>query len=413
MRRAVRVSPIAVLTAIVVACGGSGPDRDTFSTRDSAGVTIVESYQGTWAEGEGWRLSEEPVVTIGVEDGPEEYSLYQVRGALRLPDGRIVIANNGTDELRYYDSSGAHLYSVGRDGFGPGEFKNVGGVWLVLDSLVIFDYGQDRVSVFSANGEYGRTLMLHRERFGSLAAGVFSDGSILGFELVIDRNAAAESGLRFRRRYAVYRRHTRDGAVADSLGVFFWNEGLSEIVRRETDASRGGATSSQVATDAPFGRGASTLALGDHVYHASGDSYEIQVFTKEGTLERIIRRPIPNPPVTARDRELFQDYFLGGEGQFATWRRRRIDELEYPETKPAYGMVMVDAVGNVWVAAYSLGREDRSGEWTVFDTAGRMLGVVEVPVGGRIRDIGADYVIGTWRTDLDVEQVRMYRLFRN
>ncbi len=407
-----RIALTLLVGTTVLNCGGDAP-RSRVSLRDSAGITIIESFEGSWGAAEGWRLSEHPVVTIGAETGPEEHSLYRVAAALRLPDGRIVIHNSGTDELRYYDSSGTHLYSVGRDGFGPGEFKNVGGVWLVSDSLVIFDYGQDRVSVFSADGEYGRTLMLHRERFGPLAAGVFSDGSILGFELVIDRNAAAASGLQFRRRYGVYRRYTRDGAVSDSLGVLLWNEGLSVIIRRETDASRDGATVFGVSTAAPFGRFASTLAAGDHVYHGSSDSYEIQVFTKEGTLERIIRRPVPNSPVTAQDRALFRDEFLAGQGQFATWARRRVDELEYPETKPAYGTVMVDAVGDVWVAEYSLGGEDRSGEWTVFDPAGRMLGVVAVPRYGRIRQIGEDYLIGTWRTELDVEQVRMYRLFKN
>ena len=54
--------------------------------------------------------------------------------ALRLPNGQIVIANSGSNELRYYDSAGVFLYAVGREGFGPGEFKDIGGVWLVAES---------------------------------------------------------------------------------------------------------------------------------------------------------------------------------------------------------------------------------------------------------------------------------------
>jgi hypothetical protein len=177
--------------------------------RDSAGITIVESHGPTWVDGRSWTLSELPVVTIGTENGVEEYSLYQVRSALRLPDGAIVIANGGTDELRYYDSSGTFLYAIGNDGFGPGEFKDISGMWLVTDTLVIQDGGQDRTSVFSASGEYLKTVMLHREP-GSNASGigVFSDGSILGQENVIDGNTPLAPGFNFIRANAVYRRHS-------------------------------------------------------------------------------------------------------------------------------------------------------------------------------------------------------------
>ena len=97
-----------------------------------------------------------------------------------------------------------------------------------------------------------------------------------------------------------------------------------------------------------------------------------------------------------------------------SWDRRIVDDLEFPETMPAYGTVAVDALGNVWVAEYGgSGRVDRTGRWTVFNPDGRMLGVVEVPRGGRLTDIGADYLMGVWLTDLDVPQVRMYRLFRH
>jgi hypothetical protein len=302
MRRAVRVSPIAVLTAIVAACGGEGPDGDRFTTRDSAGVKIVESMEGLWAESEGWRLSEEPSLTIGMDEGPEEYSLFRVDAVLRLPNGSIVIANSGTDELRFYDSSGVFLYSAGQDGYGPGEFKDVFGVWLVSDTLVINDIGQDRLSVFSASGEYERALVLDPVPGGSRpkAAGVFSDGSIVGYNYVIDRHSTTEAGMRFNRMYAVYRRHSRDGAILDSLGVFLWGEFLFETGESRRDAVSGIAYSSAVFLDTPFGRRPSTIASGESLYHGSSDSYEIQVFTKEGQLTHILRRPIPNAPVTAQ-----------------------------------------------------------------------------------------------------------------
>jgi len=76
----------------------------------------VESLRPLWGEGEGWTPSEDPIVTIGTDDGPEEYSLFRVEAARRLPNGHIVIANGSSNKLRYCGSSGMYLYSAGRDG---------------------------------------------------------------------------------------------------------------------------------------------------------------------------------------------------------------------------------------------------------------------------------------------------------
>ena len=408
------LTAIATIGAALAACASERPSARAV-VRDSVGVTIIESQAPLWGEGDGWTLSDEPVVTIGLEEGPEEYALHQVAGALRLPTGRILIANNGTDELRYYDSSGVYLYSVGRDGYGPGEFKRMRGIWLFRDSLVIHDSGQDRVSVFTASGEYERTMMLDREP-GSLnpaTIGVFSDGSILARAGVMDRSRSDTTGMRFERTNAVYRRYSLDGSVLNTLGVFLWTEALIETRDSRVDAVTGVGYSSAVAASPPFGRHASTIASGHYMYHASSDSYEIQVYSKDGTLERLIRRPIPNAPVTAADRNEFREHSVGDDPRFQSWARSRVDELVYPDTKPAYGTVKVDAVGNIWVADFSLGNDDASVNWTVFACDGRMLGVIRIPPGGRIHEIGREHLLGMWRTELDVEQVRMYRLFKN
>jgi len=403
-----RLYLVAAFTAIVVACAGDGALRDGFTSRDSAGVKIIESYEPAWAEGEGWRLSEEPLVTIGSADGPAEYSLYRVRGALLLSDRRLLIVNSGTDELRYFDSSGTHLYSVGSDGFGPGEFKDIMGVWSLGDSLVIDDYGQDRVLVLSASGEYGRTVMLEREsvRSRSAPAGVFSDRSLLARQHVFPRGP---DGFRLVRVDEVFRRFSLDGEALHSVGVFF-----SAEVNIDASPPDADGVSRSVLGDAPFGRRASTNVFGQHVYYASSETYEIRVFSSTGTLERIIRQPIPNAPVTGSDIEAFKEDFVGDEdSQFAAWKRRRVNDLKFPDTKPAYGSVKVDALNNVWVEEYTWLHDDALGDWTVFDTDGRMLGVVQVPGNGRIVEIAEDYLLGLWATELGVEQVKMYRILKD
>ncbi len=148
----------AALLALTLAGCGQSAERSTLSVTDSAGITIVESRAPLWGPEEGWRLSEEPLLTIGAVEGADEYQLYRVRSALRLPDGRIVIANSGTNELRFYGHGGTHLFTRGGEGGGPGEFRSMGEMSILGDSLFIYDFGQMRMTVYSTTGEFGRTF---------------------------------------------------------------------------------------------------------------------------------------------------------------------------------------------------------------------------------------------------------------
>ncbi len=119
-----------VLASFAIGCGtadaGSGA-QSSFTVRDSAGIRIVESTEP--AEDRPWVISDSPLFQVGNVSGRPEYELYRVRGALRLSDGSIVIANGGTDELRWYSLTGEFLHSAGGTGEGPGEFLALASVF--------------------------------------------------------------------------------------------------------------------------------------------------------------------------------------------------------------------------------------------------------------------------------------------
>ncbi len=117
----------SLLVTSSLACGGPGDDAGVVTVRDSAGIRIVENTTPQWQEGERWRLSPEPVVDIGGGDR-EEDQLFRVVGALRLSDDRIVVANGGTNEIRFYGPGGAFLSASGGEGEGPGEFRRLSAV---------------------------------------------------------------------------------------------------------------------------------------------------------------------------------------------------------------------------------------------------------------------------------------------
>jgi len=136
----------------VSACGGGD--------LNGGGETPVRESQGEVAgqavpSPESWELSSNPVVEIGVREGEDDYQLHRVRGSVRLEDGRIVVLNAGSQQLRFYDSAGRFLDAVGGPGEGPGEFRNPAGLRRTADGgLQVWDGGLMRVSIFEADGTF-------------------------------------------------------------------------------------------------------------------------------------------------------------------------------------------------------------------------------------------------------------------
>ncbi|MDE2753321.1 MAG: hypothetical protein OXI83_12155 [Gemmatimonadota bacterium] len=156
---------LALMSMAVLTCGQgrqSAPSLPT-QTRDSAGIRIVENAEPPEGSRLEWTVGPEPSVNIGIAEGAEPYMLYGARDATRLNDGRIVVANAGTNELRVFDATGVHLATWGGRGEGPGEFRSLYRVepW-PGDSIVAWYAPHLGVSVFDAQGNHGRSFGLAR-----------------------------------------------------------------------------------------------------------------------------------------------------------------------------------------------------------------------------------------------------------
>lgn len=91
----------AAITAGCVSDVGSGAGDASVVVRDSVGITIVVNRALAWRTGEGWRLGSEPVVMIEMLDGAPAYTFSAPQPHL-LWDGRILVADLGLNELRYF-----------------------------------------------------------------------------------------------------------------------------------------------------------------------------------------------------------------------------------------------------------------------------------------------------------------------
>ena len=397
-----RYTPVALLVFLVAACGSDGP-QSAFVLRDSAGVTIAESLGPAWEEAATWHLSAVPRLVIGDDETVPENLFTRVVGAFRTGDGRIVVTNmHHPPQIRVFDSGGRLLTTLGGEGEGPGEFR---AIWKVYgtsaDTVVVVEFFDTRLHFFSLDGTFGRTVRsrLNQATGGTLGAlitwGRFSDNSFLARP----NNQCPGSYQGVGRGEDAWLRVSDEGVRLDTIAVLPGGECFLG------DDELGGRIM--------FGRTTTVLAHSDRLYVGTADTWQIDVYDLGGTLRQRIRRAHEPRPVTQADLEARQQELLDRVQSEERRRslRRRFESVPHAESLPPYDLLMADAADNLWIREYA-SPLDTVARWSVFEPHGRFLGMVEMAPEFRPHDIGADYVLGVWKDELDVESVRLYDLIK-
>lgn len=347
------IATAVVLTAIgVVGVSASVTHPIRILPTGSSNVRIVENARPPDGSRLGWRIGPQPLVSIGGDDGEDAARFSDATDAMIMRDGRIVVADRGSNELRVFDPTGTHMATWGGDGWGRGKFTDLFQVEpFPGDSIVAWSWRSGSMQVLDSEGEFGRILHPVRDAVNLLMQRHF---------LV---QARKDPSTIFGRRLAV-------GSWGDLLVVSpndryeikaFANDGtLARIVRRDYRPRR--PTRAQV--------DAYVEAL---VAYASGE--------------------------TAADRmEL----------------RAHHRSVPVADHLPAFGTVISDALDHLWVEEYATpGDDERTALWTVFDPQGGALGYVQTPAGLEIYEIGEDHIMGRVRDDSGVESIQVWPLERS
>jgi hypothetical protein len=348
-----------------------------------------------------WRVSEPPLVSIGSLDGPLPTQLERVFGALRLPDGRVVIGNSGSSELRFFDARGQFLHASSRKGAGPGEFGAMSSIRprLFGPQLIVDDNENRRVNVFDGEGKFQRTFRLEAQpasAWTSIAA--TSRRAIVGMSIRDSRlQGAPGSTIVSRYHYAVF----------DTLGT--QQRALFDVPSRTrlVHAYQGITHYPFI----PFSPEPLVAASGDRVFLLRNDTTAIEVWSVNGTRTAIFTWPGQRTEV----RSIWQRYKTAQMATMTGERDRTLYghfydmELPLPRHVPVASQLQVDPAGNLWVERFRL-PWDTERRWDVLDERGRFLGTVQTPFRVEVFQIGPDFLIGRARDDDEVEQVRVYRL---
>ena len=376
--------------------------------RDSADIQIIENPRPPTDSGPVWEVASEAALEIGSADGDPPYLFDNVRGATRLRDGRIVIADGGSGELRVFDAAGLHTATWSRAGEGPGEFSSLAGIhrWRG-DSLVAWNARGVSIAVFDLHGSLGRTFSITSTE-PSAVSSVLRGGGILTYRETLAQTSRTAGGRRSVQEIH-YQVRNAEGRPTASIGV----QPGREIY------------STQVAGQAfmlvvPFSRSTSAIPWGDLVVVAPNHRYEIRAYDADGVLQRIVRRAhmlIESTPAH------LDAHFLDLLGARPTTEAQRDDALResrqafgdipLPETLPAFATIMSDALDHLWVQEFEEPTEELASPlWTIFDPGGLVLGHLETPLGLDVLEIGADYILGCTTDDLGVEYVQLWSIRR-
>ena len=390
-----------IILAVAAACDVDQDAAQLLNSqvRDSAGITIVENARPASGSRLGWWVGEAPAVSIGTAEGDAGEMLFDVRDASKLADGRIVVANAGTSDLRVFAADGTYLETWGRQGEGPGEFSaytpEAVSQW-PGDSIAADNMFQRRLEVFDSRGNHGRTVTL-ADGYHSLL-GVLSDRTVLA------KPSAVLSGV-FGSENPLLRRDQEfgllrpDGELRVLLGAHPGEEWFSSPV-------------SPMAMRHPFGRSTIATICGDLAVAAPTDHYELRAYESDGTLVRIVRRDheLRSPTQAELDAVLAERY-----ADLPEARRTRLlaetADMPLVDFFPAFEALHSDPLDFLWVKEYRTPGKQQD-IWTVFDPDGRVRGFVATPRRLDVFEIGEDYILGMMMDEFDVERVQLWPLDR-
>lgn len=148
-------------TALLLA----GCEKESRSSEAGEGATLGGALLGpAIASLPEWVVGDSTLMQLGGEDSVPEEVFHQIGSAFIHSNGDLIVADRGSSEVRVFNSAGSLRARFGRRGGGEKEFGALMGVWPYGgDSIYTFDPIAQRVGIWTASGEFGRTLFLPAE----------------------------------------------------------------------------------------------------------------------------------------------------------------------------------------------------------------------------------------------------------
>ncbi len=259
-----------------------------------------------------------------------------------------------------FDKDGRLRTVVGREGSGPGEFRSVGWMGRIDDSILVFDVLASRFTVLDPVGRFAR---MFGAPVGAFPVGFTAEGSIV----VVQAGA--------------YDPRTVRGVVRDTISIVRLSpagEARDTVVRvpgAEWFVYEAGRSFRAIRL--PFGAQAHVAMANDTLIIGENMTGQFVAYSATAEILRRFTVPLAARRVTeaevARELEFMRDpqqrALLGAE------MRKRRQSLP----APLLAELRIDTDGNVWIRAYAPAGAD-SATWLVTNAAGALLGRLNMAI---------------------------------
>jgi len=271
-------------------------------------------------------------LSIGAADGPPEYAFGSLGSMAISPTGAFFLFDQSDTQLRRYDASGRFQGLVGRAGSGPGEYRQVLGLAMHGDSLLlVFDPANGRIALFDTTGAYRRSIPFARGTFFGEKAFTVDRKGLIYVRASLNSGPTEGSGLR-----SQFVRLRLDGTFVDSLPLPV--EGMEgSFVLLTADGARWSFPTRTIFNTLPTGG----------LVTANSAAYRITL-APIGASPLVIERSFTPVKLTGPERdewEAFARYFASRPGASRT--------STIPRVKPAIRDLFADPTGRIWVNVYT------------------------------------------------------------
>ena len=143
----------------------------TYTVEHIGGVKHIRNHIPLWdIEPPATGIELEYVRTLGGPDETDEnYRFFFPYDVEVDKYGSIYILDMRNHRIQKFDNDGNYLLTIGREGEGPGEFRNAFDITINdHGGLIVPDSGNRRLSVFSGDGKYVREIPAGNAQFTEL-----------------------------------------------------------------------------------------------------------------------------------------------------------------------------------------------------------------------------------------------------
>jgi len=335
---------------------------------------------------------------------PDSVALTSVDQIAQGPDGALYVCGRRDGRLLVFDTKGRLIRAIGRPGEGPGEFRFLARFGWVRDSLWIADPMSRRISFFSAEGKFRRSLAfpilpLRRPSMQLWPEAVLADGSLLIRELwtIPGESLASATGL-------LLLRASVDGRVLDTLR-WLRSSRTAMVVRLP---SGGIMQRSQPWSDNDLFTldpgGNEVIVIDRQITESpSGAHFRMLAFGADG--QPIIERQLSYDPVVLTSKRFDQELeslaspVLNRFPSAKDARNATALQLFRPHFLPPVRDVIVGSDRSTWL---NVQLADNDQTWLAFDKLGVQIARIVAPPGAKLLAVSAT---GAWGVVLDRDDV--------